>query len=109
MELPEHRLPTPKFSPTHMFPSNVYPITKPLVEGDTINFGGPDTPYYEFNNYSFFGFKLDGFYWPTLNHFYQAQKFQGYPQFQKEISELDSPDIAWSYARDHSEVSKLDC
>lgn len=34
-------------------------------------------PYYELTNHSAHGFDLDGHFWPTVEHYYQAQKFAG--------------------------------
>lgn len=31
------------------------------------------------SNHSLHGFELDGLYWPTIEHYYQAQKFVGTP------------------------------
>src|SRR5690349_413834 len=48
--------------------------------------GGPMTiyfysdkeePYGCFSNFSRHGFELDGLYWPTSEHYFQAQKFAG--------------------------------
>lgn len=34
-----------------------------------------DVPYGCFSNFSAYGFELDGAWWPTCEHFYQAQKY----------------------------------
>ena len=39
--------------------------------------------YYEFSNFSSYGLEVDGFYWPTVEHYFQAQKFSGTEQFDK--------------------------
>jgi N-glycosidase YbiA len=39
-----------------------------------------EIPYGVFSNFSKHGFTLDGHYWPTVEHYYQAQKFVGTPQ-----------------------------
>jgi N-glycosidase YbiA len=36
-----------------------------------------EDPYGAFSNFSKHGFTLDGDYWPTVEHYYQAQKFAG--------------------------------
>lgn len=38
----------------------------------TIYFYGPRSPFSNFSNH---GFVLDGYYWPTSEHYFQAQKF----------------------------------
>ncbi|WP_018607831.1 NADAR family protein [Uliginosibacterium gangwonense] len=32
-------------------------------------------PFYELSNFAPYGFALDGAYWPTVEHYFQAQKF----------------------------------
>jgi len=41
----------------------------------TIYFYHIDQPYGCFSNFSRHGFELEGKYWPTAEHYYQAQKF----------------------------------
>lgn len=43
----------------------------------TIYFYKVDAPYGCFSNFSPHGIYLDGYYWPTVEHYYQAQKFVG--------------------------------
>jgi ribA/ribD-fused uncharacterized protein len=43
----------------------------------TIYFYRLRDPYGELSNHSPHGFTLDGCYWPTIEHYYQAQKFAG--------------------------------
>ena len=43
----------------------------------TIYFYRTRDPYGELSNHSPHGFTLDGRYWPTIEHYYQAQKFAG--------------------------------
>ncbi len=38
-----------------------------------------EKPYGCFSNFSVHGFTLDGFWWPTSEHYFQAQKFVGTP------------------------------
>src|SRR5581483_6466690 len=38
-----------------------------------------ETPYGCFSNFSPHGVDLDGLWWPTVEHFFQAQKFAGTP------------------------------
>ena len=39
-----------------------------------------DEPYGCFSNFSHHGFTLDGTFWKTAEHYFQAQKFAGTPQ-----------------------------
>jgi N-glycosidase YbiA len=43
----------------------------------TILFYDPKEPYGGFSNFSRHGFMLDGAWWPTSEHYFQAQKFPG--------------------------------
>jgi len=45
----------------------------------TIYFYSSKTAYAEFSNFSPDGFKLKGKYWPTVEHYFQAQKFPNNP------------------------------
>ncbi len=41
-----------------------------------------EVPYGCFSNFSLHGFELDGLYWKTSEHYFQAQKFAGTPQLE---------------------------
>ena len=45
----------------------------------TIYFYRLRDPYDTLSNHSPHGIMLDGLYWPTIEHYYQAQKFAGTP------------------------------
>jgi ribA/ribD-fused uncharacterized protein len=51
----------------------------------------------EFSNFAPFGIDLGGKRWPTVEHYYQAQKFSD-PKLQKQIRGADKPIIAKSLA-----------
>ena len=40
-------------------------------------YGADEVPYGCFSNFSAHGFDLDGCWWPTCEHYFQAQKFAG--------------------------------
>ncbi|MDX3380353.1 NADAR family protein [Streptomyces niveiscabiei] len=40
-------------------------------------YGADEVPYGCFSNFSGHGFDLDGLWWPTSEHYFQAQKFAG--------------------------------
>lgn len=48
-----------------------------------IYFFNRDDKYYELSNFSGFGFELNGHYWRTMEHYFQAMKFEGTPHFEK--------------------------
>ncbi len=57
-----------------------------------------DKPYGCFANFSRHGFTLDGLYWPTSEHYFQAQKFAGTP-YAEQIRKAGSPREAFHLAR----------
>ena len=56
-------------------------------------YGASSEPYSCFSNFSAHGFMLDGAYWPTSEHYFQAQKFVGTPHVEA-IRVAKSPTIA---------------
>src|SRR5262249_44503432 len=44
---------------------------------DPIRFYSKIAAYHELSNFAPFGFEADGAYWPTVEHYFQAQKFPG--------------------------------
>ena len=57
---------------------------------DTIYFYTKNDPFYELSNFAPFGFEYDGVYWPTVEHFFQAQKFLD-PEHRERIRRASSP------------------
>ena len=51
--------------------------TSGLLMDEPIYFYGTDDHFYEFSNFSPHGFETDEGYWPTVEHYFQAQKFSG--------------------------------
>jgi hypothetical protein len=60
-----------------------------------------------FSNFSAHGFKLDGFYWPTSEHYFQAQKFVGTPH-SDQIRVVKTPKDAAKMGRDRSRPLRSD-
>ncbi len=56
-------------------------------------------PYYELTNHSAHGFELDGHFWPTVEHYYQAQKFAG-NEYAEAIRNAPNPMAARRMGRD---------
>lgn len=48
-----------------------------------IYFFNNEDKYYQLSNFSGFGFTLDGKKWRTMEHYFQAMKFEGTEQFDK--------------------------
>ncbi len=60
-----------------------------------------EEPYGAFSNFSRHSFKLDGLYWPTVEHYFQAQKFAGTPYLEK-VRRAATPKQAAEIGRDRS-------
>lgn len=52
-------------------------------------------PYGCFSNFSRHGFELDGAYWPTSEHYFQAQKYAGTP-YVEQVRQAATPKEAFS-------------
>ncbi|WP_309687271.1 NADAR family protein [Armatimonas sp.] len=50
-----------------------------------------EVPYGVFSNFSAHPFTLDGLLWPTSEHYFQAQKFVGFPEHQEAIRLAATP------------------
>jgi len=51
-----------------------------------IYFFSRDDKYYQFSNFSGFGFTLDSVRWKTMEHYFQAMKFINTPQYEKIVN-----------------------
>ncbi|SHE42092.1 hypothetical protein SAMN05444392_101407 [Seinonella peptonophila] len=67
----------------------------------TIFFYGVNDPYYCFSNFSPYGFRLNDKWWPTNEHFFQAQKFAG-TFYAEEIRLAKTPKQAANMGRDRN-------
>lgn len=65
----------------------------------TIYFYSTRGEYGCFSNFSPHGFELDGVYWPTSEHYFQAQKFAGTPHADR-IRQVKTPKDAAKMGRD---------
>lgn len=64
-------------------------------------YGAREKPYGCFSNFSPHGFELDGLWWPTSEHYFQAQKFAGTP-FADKIRQAPTPREAAKLGRRRS-------
>jgi hypothetical protein len=60
-----------------------------------------------FSNFSKHGFELEGKYWSTSEHYFQAQKFAG-STFEEEVRQAKSPMDAARMGRDRSKPLRHD-
>jgi hypothetical protein len=65
----------------------------------TIYFYNTPEQYGCFSNFSPHGFELDGLYWPTSEHYFQAQKFPG-TLYIEQIRLIKTPKDAAKMGRD---------
>lgn len=66
-----------------------------------------EQPYGCFSNFSRHGFTLDGKYWKTSEHYFQAQKFAGTPHAE-EVREASTPKKAAEIGRDRKRPLRKD-
>jgi ribA/ribD-fused uncharacterized protein len=66
-----------------------------------------EEPYGCFSNFSRHGFELDGAYWPTSEHYFQAQKFTGTPHAD-DVRQARSPKDAANMGRDRKRPLRQD-
>lgn len=66
-----------------------------------------EEPYGCFSNFSRHGFTLDGAWWPTSEHYFQAQKFAGTPHAD-EVRQASTPKQAAEMGRDRERPLRSD-
>lgn len=74
---------------------------------DAIRFYRTDDGYGEFSNFSRHRIFLDGKYWPTSEHYFQAQKFEN-ATHREEIRQANTPMIAAQLGRDRKKKLRRD-
>lgn len=70
-------------------------------------YGSRKKPYGCFSNFSAHGFELDGAWWPTSEHYFQAQKFPNSP-YQDQIRCARTPKQAAQMGRDRDRPLRPD-
>jgi ribA/ribD-fused uncharacterized protein len=74
----------------------------------TISFySNREKPYGVFSNFSAHGFELDGLWWPTSEHYFQAQKFLE-PEYVQAVRVAKSPMDAANMGRSRSRPVRPD-
>lgn len=74
---------------------------------DAIRFYRTDDDYGEFSNFSRHRIFLDSKYWPTSEHYFQAQKFEN-AAHKEEIRRANTPMIAAQLGRDRKKKLRRD-
>lgn len=54
-------------------------------------YSAKEQPYGCFSNFSAHGFELNGLYWRTSEHYFQAHKFAGHPEHVEALRQMASP------------------
>ena len=67
-----------------------------------IEFSSKSQQYSEFSNFHSAPFTLEGALWPTVEHYFQAQKFIGDPQLQERVRLAPTPASAKKLGRTRS-------
>lgn len=57
---------------------------------DTVFFYAQTDPYWELSNFAPFGVEMDGVWWRTVEHWFQAPKF-GNPEYAEKIRHVSKP------------------
>ena len=65
---------------------------------EPVFFYTPDGPFGAFSNFARFGVALDGAWWPTAEHFFQAQKFED-PAYLEKVRRAVTPKEAATMGR----------
>ena len=73
----------------------------------TIYFYSQSEKYGCFSNFSAHGFELDGLYWSTSEHYFQAQKFPGTPDVEK-IRSVKTPKDTTKMGRERTRPLRPD-
>jgi ribA/ribD-fused uncharacterized protein len=72
-----------------------------------IQFFSQSETHREFSNFAPFGIDLDGAWWPTVENYYQAQKFTD-PALQQSIRQAEQPIIAKTLADENKAAIRPD-
>jgi ribA/ribD-fused uncharacterized protein len=68
-----------------------------------------EEPYGCFSNFAYYGIELDGLWWSTSEHYYQAQKFVGTePEWANKIRSCKTPKEAAKMGRNRSHCLRPD-
>lgn len=72
-----------------------------------IHFYSVNDEYGDLSNFAYYDLKIDGFIWPTVEHYFQAQKFMD-KSYQKKIRMASTPMLAAQMGRDRKQKIRKD-
>ncbi|CAF1339418.1 unnamed protein product [Rotaria sp. Silwood1] len=78
------------------------------MEDSPVYFYDLNKPYGEFSNFYPSPIKLDGYTWPTSEHYFQAQKFISNKTHYKNVLQLSTPREAFDYVRTYQSSVRSD-
>ncbi|CAF3321007.1 unnamed protein product [Rotaria socialis] len=73
-----------------------------------IHFYRPHEPFGEFSNFYSASIELDGYVWPTTEHYFQAQKYISDETHFKNVLQLATPREAYNYVRTYKSAVRSD-
>ncbi|MDR2954321.1 MAG: NADAR family protein [Prevotella sp.] len=74
---------------------------------ETIYFYSVNDEYSELSNFAYYEISIDGLRWPTVEHYFQAQKFAN-KAYQRKIKTADNPMLAAMLGRDRKQKLRKD-
>ena len=95
---------TPSASPAPFQLINKPIPNKQKHDENAIYFFEKGSSHYPLTSFAPYPFYMDGKQWPTVNHYFQAQKFQSQPSIQDMIRQAETPFLALELAQDSNEV-----
>ena len=75
--------------------------------GGIVNFYSVSDEFGEFSNFAAYPIALEGYRWPTSEHYFQAQKFAGEPD-ETEVGQAKTPAVAARMGRDRKRPLRRD-
>ena len=78
------------------------------METNPVYFYHRNEPFGEFSNFYVAPIELDGYIWPTTEHYFQAQKFTSNEMHFKNVLGLTTPREAFFYVRTHKSARRSD-
>ncbi|CAF0791394.1 unnamed protein product [Adineta ricciae] len=78
------------------------------MTNEPVHFYGRNKPFSEFSNFHEAPIELDGYTWPTTEHYFQAQKFVDDQEHYLHVLNLPAPRAAFNYVRTYKSFVRPD-